>query len=412
MLTKNNKNIIEIDGVSVDTLLDVYGSPLYIYSKSELLKQAKKWQDNIRAQDYACFAVKANSNLSLLKLLSELGFGFDIVSTQELNRVKLVHKPLANVVFSGVAKTYSEILEAAQNKILSINIESESEFELLKFIAGKHKVAINFTVRVNPNITVDTHSKIATANSDSKFGIQANKVLDIYRQSKAIKNLNAIGIASHIGSQLQSKEPLLKSVQVLIKYAETLRNEGIQLKFIDVGGGYSIKYRNEKVFNISQYIKELNQMFADLPYNIVYEPGRSIIASCGFILTQVQHLKVSYNKNYALVDAGMNNILRPSMYNAYHKIEVASNPSDTSKTWQIAGPICESSDILGLNRKLPISKDSTLLIHDCGAYASSMANNYNGHFLAPEVLLANGNHSLIKSKQTFQQQIDSEISFI
>ena len=407
-----NQDCATIDGVAVTDLAEEYGTPLYIYSQQQLVKNLRKWQKYMRPQDKVFFAVKANHNLSLLRLIAKANFGFVVVSQQELARVELALNSTKDIIFSGVSKLHSELLVACQKNIFSLNIESESEFNKLYDLVQQHQIPIRFALRINPNIETQIHQKYATGHAGSKFGIDLKTAQQLYQKSLDNPYLKPVGVACHIGSQLQENAPLLQSLQQLIIFAENLRNQKIPLQFLDIGGGYSVKYRFEAQFNIKCFLEEVAQKLHNLPYQIVFEPGRSIIANAGFLLTQVQHLKQCYGKNFALTDAGMHNLMRPALYGAYHNITVASHLSDHTKSWNIAGPICENSDILGSNRKIGLTRDSLLLVHNSGAYCSVMANNYNSQYTCAEVLVSEGKHSLIKQKQTFNQLVENETPFL
>jgi len=411
------KTIVDIDkglfdGVAIEELVAIYGTPFFVYSQSQLEKNLRKWQRYKREQDTIYYAVKANHNLSILKLISEAGFGFDTVSKNEINRLAAIGVPMHKIIFSGVAKTEEELQLGCHRQIASINIESESEFYKLANISQQCQFAVHCAIRVNPDITVETHGKIATGHADSKFGVMPDLAMQLIEQSQQYPNLNVTALSSHIGSQVQDLSKYTQLLTFLIDFANQLKNNGFAIQTLNIGGGFSVNYRQEKQFEIKTLLQTTADIMQSQPYHLAFEPGRSIVANSGYLLTKVQHIKQSYGKNYALVDAGMNNFMRPTLYNAYHKMSVLGNPQKDIKNWQIAGPICESGDFFGRNRRLDINPNSLIVIHDCGAYGSVMNNNYNSHLLCPEILVCRGKHRVIRQQQSFQQMIDNELPFV
>ncbi|MEJ2116308.1 MAG: diaminopimelate decarboxylase, partial [Gammaproteobacteria bacterium] len=331
-----------------------------------------KWPSRI------CYAVKANSNLAVLNLLAKLGAGFDIVSIGELERVILAGGDVKKVVFSGVAKRSDEIRRALVMGIDCFNIESTAELQRLDSITREMDVCANVSLRVNPDVNSTTHPYISTGLKENKFGVDINDAFEIYQYIVGCSHLDAVGVDCHIGSQLLDLSPFQSCFEKVFKLVDQLSDAGIQLRHIDVGGGLGIRYEDsEQPPTIQQYAKVLEPFMQGRDVEIFIEPGRSIVGNTGILLTRVEHVKNVSNKNFALVDAAMNDLMRPSLYSAWHDITVVEKINTDSAIYDVVGPVCETGDFLGKERDLSIQEGSLLAVHAVGAYGFVMASNYN-----------------------------------
>ena len=393
-----------IENVSVNDIATQYGTPCYVYSRAAI-------EDNWRAFENAftnhshliCYAVKANSNLGILNLFARNGAGFDIVSQGELERVLIAGGDPQKIIFSGVGKKSDEISRALDVDIFCFNVESESELERIQKIAAEKNKIARIALRINPNIDAKTHPYIATGLNENKFGIAIKEVLRLSRQIQTMPHLQLIGIGSHIGSQLTEVAPFLEAAVCLTEIASQFAKEGINLQTINVGGGLGITYQNEVPPSIDKYITTICDQLAQSPYKIIIEPGRAMIGNAGILLTRVEYIKPTEKKNFAIVDAGMNDLIRPSLYNAWHDIMLGTlHPGKDSKTYDIVGPVCESADFLGVERDLPLQVNDILAVCSVGAYGFSMSSNYNSRPRAAEVLVDDNKIYLLRERESLQ----------
>jgi len=391
-------NLLYAEDVNLQELADAYGTPCYVYSKAAI-------ETNYRAYETAlsqwssriCYAVKANSNLAVLNLLAKLGAGFDIVSIGELERVIRAGGDVKKVVFSGVAKRSDEIRRALVMGIDCFNIESTAELQRLDAITREMDIHANVSLRVNPDVDAATHPYISTGLKENKFGVDINDALEIYQQIVACSHLQAVGVVCHIGSQLLDLSPFQSSFEKVFTLVDQLSEAGIDLKHIDIGGGLGIRYENgEQPPTMQQYAEVLTPFMQNRGVEIFIEPGRSVVGDAGVLLTRVEHIKNTRDKNFALVDAAMNDLMRPSLYTAWHDITAVEQTDGKTVSYDVVGPVCETGDFLGKERDLSIQEGSLLAVHAVGAYGFVMSSNYNTRLRAAEVLVEGDQAHLIR----------------
>lgn len=397
---------LHIEEVPIASIIAKFGSPCYIYSQAILHRQWCAFKQLLQNSQQICYAVKANSNLAILARLAAWGAGFDIVSGGELGRVLQAGGDAKKTVFSGVGKTSEEITTALQANIGCFNVESEEELLRIEAIAKKlHKTAA-IALRINPNIDAKTHPYITTGLKETKFGMSESHALKLYRRSAKFKHIKIQGISCHLGSQLTTLDPFLLALDHLLNLAKQLEEENIVLKTINLGGGLGVSYQQEKVPSPQEYCQQilsaLKRRYSKL--NLIIEPGRVITAQAGILVTQIEYLKANTDKNFAIVDAGMNDLIRPALYDAEQNIvPIVQRCELPKKNYDVVGPICESSDFLGKNRQLAILAGDYLAIMDSGAYGFSMSSNYNSRPRAAEVMVDKDRIHLIRSRETLDQ---------
>ncbi|AWX14840.1 diaminopimelate decarboxylase [Mergibacter septicus] len=397
---KNNQ--LYAEDVAVTALAKQYGTPLYIYSRATL---ERHWHAFDRAlgnhPHLICYAVKANSNIALLQLLAQLGSGFDIVSGGELERVLVAGGDPKKVVFSGVAKSHAEIRRALEVGIRCFNVESEAELRRINHIATELGKKAPISLRVNPDVDAKTHPYISTGLKNNKFGINVEQARATYHLASTLTGIEIVGLDCHIGSQLTELQPFLDSADRLLVLLNQLKQDGIQLKHLDLGGGLGVCYHQETPPHPQEYAQALLAKFAQYPdLEIILEPGRAIAANAGILVTKVEYLKFNQHINFAIVDTGMNDMIRPALYQAYMEIiEVDRNLTRESHLYDVVGPICETSDFLGKQRQLAIAEGDLLAQRSAGAYGASMASHYNSHPKAAEVLVDGDLTYLIKRRE-------------
>ena len=405
----NRKNgELYLDDISLSDLAISYGTPSYVYSSSLIRNNFLEYKDSIRIDDKVCFAVKSNSNTNILKLLSSMGSGFDVVSGNELKRCLVAGADPKNIVFSGVGKTKEEIKLALEKGIFSINIESESELERVIQVVEETNKKANCAIRINPDISAESHPYIETGLRSSKFGVTKKIALMMSRRIQEIENVNLIGLACHIGSQITKPELILDSLEHLINLAKEINKESKDISFLDIGGGLGITYKDEERANTKDIINRVIDRIKHLDFVLVVEPGRSIIGNAGILLPQVEYIKETETTNFAIVDAGMNDLMRPSLYSAWHDVTAVKQTDTQEKTYELVGPVCESADSLAKDRILKIKEGSIVAIHDVGAYGYAMASNYNSRLKPPEILVDGSKVSLIKKRESFEELISLE----
>ena len=397
-----------IEDIPVIDLAKEYGSPLFIYSAKEIERSFQSYKEEIRDQDLICYAVKANSNINILKLLAGLGSGFDVVSGNELKRCLLAGADKKKIVFSGVGKSYDEIKLAIENDILSINIESLGEFERILEISKKLNKPTNCALRVNPDIKIDSHKYIETGTKTSKFGLDIESVNKISELSKENEFVNITTVACHIGSQISDENLILKSLDYVRDIADQLSADGHDLKFLDIGGGLGIQYKDEDKGDPKILLTEVKNKLKDSHYQIILEPGRSIVGTSGILLTKVEYIKEAGEKKFAIIDAGMNDLIRPSLYEAWHQVKEVERSEVDMETYDIAGPVCETGDVLAKDRNLRIEPNDYLAFMDVGAYGSVMSSNYNSRLKPQEILVSKDAVKVIKKKESFEDLIALE----
>ncbi|MBT6795528.1 diaminopimelate decarboxylase [bacterium] len=406
-------NKLFVEDVSFDYLADFYGTPCYVYSKASLVNEFLEYQDAFKGypKTTICYSVKANSNLSILKIFNSLGSGFDIVSEGELDRIIKVGADPKKVVFSGVAKSDSEITKALEFGICFFNVESFDELLAINRISEKFGTNARVSIRVNPDIDPKTHPYISTGLKTSKFGIAIEDSLDAYIEASKMKNIKVVGIDAHIGSQIFDLQPFEDSLVRLENLYYKLNDLGINIEYIDIGGGLGIKYKEDDAPPTkADFSSKIIKIMKNINCNLILEPGRSLVGNAGYLITKVVYEKKSNKKNFLIVDAGMNDILRPSLYGAYHKISKSIPSSDNKKIYDIVGPICETGDVLSYDAALnDIKLGENLVIHSAGAYGSVMSSNYNSRPKVPEVLVSGKNANIIRKKETIDQILQNEV---
>lgn len=401
---KNNQLMTE--ELPVSQLAQQFGTPLYIYSRATLERHWHAFDSALTGHPHLiCFAVKSNPNIALLNLLAKLGSGFDIVSQGELERVLAAGGDPNKVVFSGVAKSPTEIARALEVGIRCFNVESEAELLRINQVAAEMKKQAPISLRVNPDVDAKTHPYISTGLKKNKFGVSVKRAREVYRLAKELPHIQIVGMDCHIGSQLTELQPFLDSADRLLVLLEQLREDGIELHHLDLGGGLGVRYSDETPPHPTEYASALLAKFVDYPnLEIILEPGRAISANAGILVTKVEYLKSNEDFNFAIVDAGMNDMIRPALYQAYMEIiEVDRTLARESKTYDVVGPICETSDFLGKGRQLAIAEGDFIAQRSAGAYGASMASNYNSHPKAAEVLVDGNKAHLIKRRESFAE---------
>ena len=395
-------NVLHFDGVALPALAQAYGTPLYVYSETALTDAFKAYEQAFAAnQPLICYAVKANGNLSVLKHFAALGSGFDIVSGGELQRVLAAGGEAGKVIFSGVGKSRDEIKLALEVGVKCFNVESLPELDRINEVAADMGQTAAISLRINPDVDAQTHPYISTGLKENKFGIAFVDAMGAYRHAAALPNLRIVGIDCHIGSQLIDLSPLAEALERLLVLVDQLAAEGIALQHIDIGGGVGIVYNDEAQPDLQAYADTVARLLADRPQHLVMEPGRSLVGNAGLLLTQVEFVKQGEGKNFVIVDAAMNDLMRPALYQAYHAIEAVEPHSDVPAVLaDVVGPICETGDFLAKERELAVLAGDLLAVKSAGAYASSMASNYNTRTRAAEVMVNQGEQRLIRRRET------------
>ena len=406
-LEYKNDNLF-FDGIAIEDIAKNIKTPFYIYSEDSIKKNIKDYISDASQKTLFCYSVKANSNLSLLKLIASQGMGFDVVSKGELHRAIKAGANPKRIVYSGVGKTKEELAYALNNKILCFNVESEEELFAINSQASLMKLKADISIRINPDVKVKTHPYISTGMRENKFGIAYEDAFEIYKKAKQLDSINIVGIDFHIGSQIMSIEPYLDSISSVKKLIQKLDTIDIKLSHIDVGGGLGISYKGEKLVDKSEYVKTIIKSLSDLDLNIIFEPGRSIVGDCGILVSQVQYVKESSAKNFLIIDASMSELMRPPLYGAYHEITPTRKSEMPSKVYDVVGPVCESSDFIGKERKLNCKSGDLLVIQDVGAYGSVLSSNYNTRPRPAEYMISNSEIKLIRSSDTLDQIIENE----
>ena len=397
-----------IDDVSLKDIAKKFGTPVYVYSANKLKENLNNYVSSVRKEDKVCYSVKSNSNIHILSLLSELGSGFDVVSGNELRRCLEAGAKPEDIVFSGVGKTKEEIRLAISAGIFSINIESEEELERIINISKDLKKQAECIIRINPDLSSESHPYIQTGLKTSKFGVLKEKVDSMARKASESGFINLKGIASHVGSQIFNKELILDNLNLLIEISTQLTKQGHKLRYIDLGGGFGISYKEEKELNIDEVLSEIIPVLEPLNLNLILEPGRSISGNTGVLLSKIEYLKKTPDINFAVIDSGMNDLLRPSLYGAWHDISVVENKDNEEMFFKVVGPVCESGDTFGEERLLGIDENSILAIHDVGAYGHVMSSNYNSRPKSSEILIEDEEVKVIRRRETYDDLLSQE----
>ena len=407
-------NTLYMEDISIDELAERYATPCYIYSKQAIVAVYQDYSDSFAAIEHQiCYAVKANSNLAVLGVLAQVGAGFDIVSRGELMRVLAAGGKASKVVFSGVGKTADDIEFALNQGISCFNVESVNELILINKVAQQLNKSAPISLRVNPDVDANTHPYISTGLKDNKFGIAHDKAVAVYQQAAAMSHIDIIGIDCHIGSQLTEVAPFIAALDKLIELIQNLADKGIQLKHIDLGGGLGVRYIDEAPITIAEFAQALLPKLTTLGLKVFFEPGRSMVANAGILLTRVDILKPTEHKNFAIVDAAMNDLIRPALYQAEMAVIPAVLSSvdadiEAMQAWDIVGAICETGDFLAKDRLLNLAGNDLLAITGAGAYGMVMSSNYNTRPRAAEVMVAGTQHQLIRKRESIEELYASE----
>ena len=418
---------LHIEQLAVEDIATRFGTPCYVYSKAALLENFASYQDACarfyaHGQTLVCYALKANSNLALIDLLARQGAGFDIVSAGELKRVVSAGGPgvAGRVIFSGVGKSRAEMQFALEQGIRCFNVESVSELHHLNEVAGRCGRRAPVSLRVNPDVDAKTHPYISTGLKENKFGVAFDDARAAYQLARSLPHLDVIGIDCHIGSQLLDDAPLIEALDKLIGLIDQLAAEGIEIHHLDLGGGIGIRYGDEAPGEAPVPVADyLQRVFARIdawraarhagkPLTVMFEPGRSLVGNAGILLTRVEVLKPGSSKNFAVVDAAMNDLMRPAMYEAWHGVAPARPGTGEVRSWDIVGPVCESGDWLARGRELALAEDDLLAILSAGAYGMTMASNYNTRPRAAEVMVDGDQAYLIRERETAEQLFAGE----
>ena len=401
---KNNQLMAE--NLPVKQLAEQFGTPLYVYSRATLERHWHAFNNAFSEHPHlVCFAVKSNPNIAILNVMAKLGSGFDIVSQGELERVLAAGGDAGKVVFSGVAKSRQEIARALEVNIRCFNVESEAELLRINQIAGEMSKIAPISLRVNPDVDAHTHPYISTGLKENKFGVSVEQAREVYKVAATLPNIEIVGMDCHIGSQLTELQPFLDAVDRLIVLMEQLKQDGIRLKHLDLGGGLGVTYTDETPPHPTEYAKALwEKLSAFSELEIIVEPGRAITANAGILVTKVEYLKSNESRNFAIVDAGMNDMIRPALYQAYMNIlEIDRTLVREEKIYDVVGPICETSDFLGKQRKLAIAEGDYLAQRSAGAYGASMSSNYNSRPRTAEVMVDGDKAYLIRRREALNE---------
>ena len=394
----------------VSAIAETYGTPVYIYSRATIERHWHAFNDALEQHPHLiCYAVKANSTIAVLNILARLGSGFDIVSAGELERVLKAGGDPSKVVFSGVGKCEDEMRRALEVGIRCFNVESEAELGLLDNIARGMGTRASISLRVNPDVDPNTHPYISTGLRDNKFGIEFETALDVYRRAKTLPGIKVVGIGFHIGSQLTALTPFVDALERILALTNTLMSEDIELQYIDLGGGLGIRYQSETPPTPGDFASKILAVLKASRYEILLEPGRAIMGNAGILVTRIQYLKHAAAKNFIVVDAAMNDLMRPSLYAAWHDIKpVVTRTAGKVCNYDVVGPVCETGDFLGKDRKLRVAEGDLLAVRSAGAYGFSMASNYNSRPRAAEILVDGTQIHLIRSRERIDELMSGE----
>lgn len=393
---------LHAERVALADIAAAYGTPTYVYSRAYLEQRFRSYADALAGHDHLiCYAVKANSNLAVLNVLARLGAGFDIVSAGELERVLAAGGDAGRVIFSGVGKTAAEMRRALEAGIHCFNVESAAELERLDAVAGSMNKIAPVSLRVNPDVDANTHPYISTGLRDNKFGVSIDDALAVYRRAHELPHLEVLGVDCHIGSQLTDTAPLLDALDRVLALIDALAAAGIAIRHLDLGGGLGVRYRDEQPPEPASYMRQVIDRLGDRALKLVFEPGRSIVANAGVLLTGIEYLKPGSHKNFCIVDAAMNDLIRPALYQAWMDIvPVCPRNGGTPVAYDVVGPVCETGDFLGKERALDVAPGDLLAVMSAGAYGFGMSSNYNSRARAAEVMVDGDRFHLVRARET------------
>jgi diaminopimelate decarboxylase len=394
----------------LEKLAERFGTPLYVYSERSIRKSYEQFDKGFDGTNHLiCFAVKANSNRAVLRTLADLGAGADVVSGGEIYRAERAGIEPSRMVYSGVGKSVAEMEQALRADILMFNIESFSELKVLDEVAGRAGKRARISLRINPDVDPRTHPYVSTGLKTSKFGIRLESVLEGYERSRGLSNIDVVGVDCHIGSQLSSIDPFVEAVTRVKEIACTLRSSGFDIRYLDLGGGLGITYDRESPTPIGEFCSAMRAVLEGESAKIIVEPGRSIVGNAGVLLTRVLYTKKSEGKRFAIADAGMNDLMRPSIYGSFHAIEQVVEKGREPEITDVVGPICESGDFLAKNREMPALRAGDLIaVMSAGAYGFSMASTYNSRPLAAEVMVKGDRQALVRKRGSYEDLVRGE----
>ncbi|AZL66340.1 MULTISPECIES: diaminopimelate decarboxylase [Pseudomonas] len=397
------------EGVGLSAIAERFGTPTYVYSRAHIEAQYRSYTDALQGVEHlVCFAVKANSNLAVLNLLARMGSGFDIVSGGELERVLAAGGRADRVVFSGVGKTREDMRRALEVGVHCFNVESTDELERLQVVAAELGKVAPVSLRVNPDVDAGTHPYISTGLKENKFGIAIADAEAIYVRAAQLPNLEVVGVDCHIGSQLTTVEPFLDALDRLLVLVDRLAECGIHLRHLDLGGGVGVRYRDEQPPLVAEYIKAIRERIGDRDLALVFEPGRYIVANAGVLLTRVEYLKHTEHKDFAIIDAAMNDLIRPALYQAWMGVSAVKPREGEGRAYDLVGPICETGDFLGKDRVLNLAEGDLLAVQSAGAYGFVMSSNYNTRGRCAEVLVDGDQAFEVRRRETIAELFAGE----
>ncbi|MBE0484669.1 diaminopimelate decarboxylase [Marinobacter sp.] len=398
------------EDMPVADIAERFGTPAYVYSRATLERHYRAYDEALSGRPHlVCYAVKANSNLAVLNVLARLGAGFDIVSAGELERVLRAGGDPGKVVFSGVGKQEWEMRRALQAGVRCFNVESDTELDRLNAVAGELGVKAPVSLRVNPDVDAGTHPYISTGLKENKFGIDIAEAPQVYARAASLPNLDVHGVDCHIGSQLTSVSPFLDALERVLALIDTLAQQGVHIRHLDMGGGLGVTYDQEQPPQPCDYVKAVAEKLGDRKLELILEPGRSIAANAGILLTRVEFLKCTEHRNFAIIDAAMNDLIRPALYSAWQAIiPVQPHQDSDEKSWDLVGPVCETGDFLGKDRRLRLKAGDLLAVRSAGAYGFVMASNYNTRNRPPELMVDGDQVHVVRRRETLEDQLGPE----
>ena len=401
---------LHAEGVALSSIAEQYDTPCFVYSRAAIEQAYDAWDSALDGVPHlVCFAVKANSNLGVLNLLARRGAGFDIVSGGELERVLAAGGEPSRIVFSGLGKTAAEMRRALEVGIHCFNVESAAELERLQQVAAEMDIKAPISLRVNPDVDAKTHPYISTGLKENKFGIDIAQAPAVYRRAAELSHIDICGVDCHIGSQLTDDTPFIDALQRLLQLIDGLAAEGITIRHLDLGGGLGVTYRDETPPSPGTYLAKVREALAGRNLTLVFEPGRSIVANAGVLLTRVNLLKPTEHKNFAIIDGAMNDLIRPALYSAWMGIDAVKPRSDVAvHTWDLVGPVCDTGDFLGKDRELALAEGDLLAVRSAGAYGFVMSSNYNTRPRAAEVLVDGETTHLVRRRETVSELLAGE----
>lgn len=395
---------LHAEGVALSAIAKQFGTPTYVYSRAHIEAQYRSYTDALQGVEHmVCYAVKANSNIAVLNILARLGAGFDIVSGGELERVLAAGGLPERIVFSGVGKTRDEMHRALEVGVHCFNVESVDELERLQEAAAYLGVIAPVSLRVNPDVDAGTHPYISTGLKDNKFGIDINTAESVYLRAAVLSNIAIKGVDCHIGSQLTTLEPFLDALDRVLLLVDRLAKHRIIIQHVDLGGGLGVRYRDEEPPSAGEYMAAVRERVAGRDLTLIFEPGRYIVANAGVLLTKVEHLKHTKHKNFAIVDAGMNDLLRPALYQAWMGVDAVRPRAGMTRSYDIVGPVCETGDFLAKERDFALAEGDLLVVNSAGAYGFVMSSNYNSRGRAAEVVVDGEQMHLVRRRETTEE---------